>query len=136
MLMSLKPAPLQLGVVTHNGEAMLGFYRDTLELPESGQTPIPGLGVVHKVKCGDNLIKILVLEKPADNEVVRGGFTAATGYRYCSIELNNLDDTVNHCRACGVAVVADISEIRPGVRVAVIADPDGNMIELFQEQRL
>lgn len=136
MLMSLKPAPLQLGVVTHNGEAMLGFYRDTLQLPEIGQTPFPGMGVVHKLQCGDNLIKMLVLEKPAANEVVRGGFTTATGYRYCTIELNNLDDTVNHCRASGVAMVADIREIRPGVRVAVIADPDGNMIELFEEQGL
>lgn len=134
MVMSLKSAPLQLGVVTNNGEAMLEFYQETLQLPKVGEIPFPGLGVLYKLQCGENLIKVLVLDNPAEREAVRGGFTAAAGYRYCTLALTDLDETVAHCQSRGVAMVAEIRELRPGVRVALIADPDGNIIELFEEQ--
>ena len=134
MVIDFKPAPLHLGVVTHNGPAMVYFYKEVLQLPAAGEIPFANLGILHKFQCGENIIKILVLDKPADREPVSGGFTAAAGYRYCALEINNLDEAIEHLRDHDTVVANEAMQLRPGVRVAVILDPDGNMIELFEEK--
>lgn len=133
-ILIFKENALQLGVVTHNGEAMLKFYQQILGLPLVGEIDIPNFAVLRKLQCGSNVIKMLDLATPAENDNVRGGYTKATGYRYCTLNIENLDEVLAHCRAENVAVVVDITELRPGVRVAMIEDPDGNTIELFEER--
>jgi catechol 2,3-dioxygenase-like lactoylglutathione lyase family enzyme len=113
---------------------MLHFYGEVLQLPEAGKIPFPDLGLLHKFQCAENIIKILVLHKPAERGPVAGGFTAAVGFRYCGLALNNLDETLLRVRNQGVVIANEPLQLRPGVRVAVILDPDGNMIELFEEQ--
>jgi catechol 2,3-dioxygenase-like lactoylglutathione lyase family enzyme len=134
MIISLKESALELGIVTHNGEEMLRFYHDILGLPIVGEITFPNFSVLNKLQCGTNLIKILVLNSEAEFENIRGGYARATGYRYCTLNINNLDETLAHCQAKDVDVVFDAMELRAGVRVAMIEDPDGNTIELFEER--
>jgi predicted enzyme related to lactoylglutathione lyase len=39
---------------------------------------------------------------------------------------------VKTCTELGVTVVWPEREIRPGVRIAMVADPDGNWVEFLQ----
>ena len=78
-------------------------------------------------------IKILALEEPPKHENVTGDFTTSSGFRYCSLNLNNLKEVVDSCVSADVQVVNDPMEIRPKVWVAIIKDPDGNLIELMQD---
>ncbi len=133
MSLQLKRNSLDLGVVTANEPAALAFYCATLGLEVVASIPFPGLGVVKKLRCGDSFIKLLVLEKAPVHVVARGGFTAATGYRYCSLSVQNLEALIAKCRADGHPIVVDIREIRPGVKVALVEDPDGNTLEFMQE---
>jgi predicted enzyme related to lactoylglutathione lyase len=127
----IKPG-IDLGIVTTNGAAMLPFYRDLLGLKFQGEMPMPGgKGTMHRLQCGDSLIKLVVLPEgiaPA----APGGIQKAAGYRYWTITISNLDAMVAECAAAGHQVVVPAKEVRPGTRIAIVADPDGNWVEFLQ----
>jgi len=130
-LQLIEPA-LHAGIVTEHGERMLDFYTRILGLEPAGEVHFPGLGVVNKLQCGHSQLKILVLEQPARSHSPGGGFSAATGYRYISLNIRNIDTVVQACEDYGCSMVAEITEIRPGVKAAMLEDPDGNAIEFMQ----
>ena len=131
MGMTLTKQAIDLGIVTTNGAAMLAFYRDLLGLKLQGEMPMPGgVGVMHRLLCGDSLIKLVVLPAvPAT--AAPGGIQGAAGYRYWTITISNLAEMVAACSAAGAKVVMAEREIRPGVRIAIVADPDGNWVEFL-----
>ena len=131
MGMTLSKQAIDLGIVTTNGGPMLAFYRDVLGLTWQGEMPMPGgVGVMHRLLCGDSLIKLVVLPAvPAP--AAPGGIQGAAGYRYWTITISNLGEMVAACQAAGAKVVMAEREIRPGVRIAIVADPDGNWVEFL-----
>ena len=44
----------------------------------------------------------------------------------------DLDDLVDSCRDQGVTVKVPPQEVRPGVRIAMVEDPDGNWVEFLE----
>ena len=46
--------------------------------------------------------------------------------------MKDLEPIVARCKAAGFEVPWEPRELRPGVRVAMVADPDGNWVELMQ----
>jgi glyoxylase I family protein len=123
---------IDLGIVTKNPEEMLRFYAATLGLEEEGTIPMPGGGTMHRLKAGNSTIKIIELEPEPLGDAVPGGIRAATGYRYWTITVDNLAECVQQCAEGGFTVVVAEKIVRPGVTIAIIADPDGNWVELLQ----
>ncbi len=132
MAIQLGKPSIDLGIVTTNGDAMLAFYRDVIGLKVQGQMPMPvGGGTMHRMLCGDSLIKLVVVPStPA--AAAPGGIQGGAGYRYWTITVTNLTEMVQTCTDAGVTVVWPEREIRPGVRIAMVADPDGNWVEFLQ----
>ena len=132
MGMRITKPSIDLGIVTTRGEQMLAFYRDLLGLKVQGQMPMPGgKGTMHRLLCGDSLIKLVVMpELPAP--AVPGGIGGGAGYRYWTITVDNLTEMVAACTAAGAPVVWSEREIRPGIRIAMVEDPDGNWVEFLQ----
>ena len=131
MGIALGKTSIDLGIVTTNGEAMLVFYRDLIGLKVQGQMPMPGGGTMHRLLCGDSLIKLVVVPtSPA--AAAPGGIQGGAGYRYWTITVTNLTAMVQSCTEAGASVVWPEREIRPGVRIAMVADPDGNWVEFLQ----
>ena len=62
----------------------------------------------------------------------RGGIQGAYGYRYWTISVSNLDEVTERCAAAGRKVVVEPREIRPGVRISIVEDPDGNWVEFLE----
>lgn len=123
---------VDLGIVVRDGEAALRFYRDTLGLEHVADTPMGGNGTMHRLMCGTSLIKVIEYEEaPAAANPV-GGIPAASGYRYWTITVTNLDEMAAACEAAGYRVPVAPREIRPGVRIAMVEDPDGNWVELLE----
>ena len=122
---------IDLGIVTTNGERALGFYRDLLGFQPDGVIPFPGIGVINRLKCGDTTLKVLVLEKAPSAELAGGGFIAAPGFRYITITVSNLQEIVAACKEAGCKVPVDIRELKPGITVAMVEDPDGNTVEFM-----
>lgn len=121
-----------MGIVTINGERMLCFYTDILGFTRSGTVTFPGMGTVHKLAHGRCQIKMLVLDNEPLAANPGGGFTAATGFRYCSFQVAEIEALAAQCRAFGCQLVVEPAEIRPGVRAAAVEDPDGNTLEFMQ----
>ena len=125
---------IDIGMVTRNDIEMLSFYQNVLGLIKDTEIPFPGLGVVNKLSFGSGYIKILVLDENPSNTNPTGDFSTSNGIRYITINLSNLDEILDSCKLNDVNIVNSGVIIRPGVTVAIIQDPDGNLIELMQSQ--
>ncbi len=122
---------IDLGIVVSDPEASLKFYRDTLGFDYQGEMPIPG-GVMHRLLCGTSLIKLVSLSQAPPAAAAPGGIAGATGYRYWTISVSNLDALAATCEEAGYKVAVSPREIRPGIKIAMIEDPDGNWVELLE----
>ena len=132
MPVELTKDSIDLGIVVTNVDACLAFYRDTLGLTLAGETPLPGGGVMHRLMCGTSLIKLVVPAKAPPVVAPPGGIQGATGYRYWTISVSNIEDLVAECGAAGHKIAVPVTELRPGVTIAIVEDPDGNWVEFVQ----
>jgi catechol 2,3-dioxygenase-like lactoylglutathione lyase family enzyme len=128
----LTKGAIDLGIIVKDGPAAIGFYRDVLGFKHEGDMPVPGIGTMHRLLCGDSLIKVVVPEKAPPAVAPPGGIAGATGYRYWTISVSNISDLVAACSKAGRKIVVPEREIRPGVRIAIVEDPDGNWVEFLQ----
>jgi predicted enzyme related to lactoylglutathione lyase len=124
---------IDIGIVTKNAEPLLKFYRDTLGLALEGELPIPGGGKMTRLICGTTIIKIVVNSKEPKAQAPAGGIRGATGIRYFTISVSNLTQATEQCQAAGYKVAMPPTEVREGVTISMIEDPDGNWVELLQK---
>ena len=111
---------------------MMTFYEKTLGLPFEGSMPMPGGGTMNRFKAGDSVIKIISLQPQATAVAAPGGIRGATGYRYWTITVSNLSECIEKAEAAGAKIIVKSQEVRPGIIIAILADPDGNWVELLQ----
>jgi catechol 2,3-dioxygenase-like lactoylglutathione lyase family enzyme len=131
MVIELKKQAIDLGLVTTRGELMLAFYRDLLGLKLVREMPMPGgQGQMFQLACGESLVKLVVLPAvPA--KAAPGGIQGAAGLRYFTITVGNISDVMQACADASRKVVVPEREIRPGVRIGIVEDPDGNWVEFL-----
>jgi catechol 2,3-dioxygenase-like lactoylglutathione lyase family enzyme len=132
MGVALTKDSIDLGIVVKDADAALRFYRDTLGFKDQGTMPMPGGGTMYRLLCGSSLIKLVALAQAPAATAAPGGIQGGTGYRYWTISVSNLDDTASACASAGYKLAIKPREIRPGIRIAMIEDPDGNWVELLE----
>ncbi len=123
---------IDIGIVTNNIDAMMVFYRDTLGLELDGTMPMPGGGQMNRFKVGESVIKVIETDPKPAVQAPPGGIRGATGYRYWTITVSNLQACVDKAKAAGSTIIVSAKEVRPGITIAIIADPDGNWVELLE----
>ena len=126
-----KPA-LDVGLVSAKAEPLLAFYEAVAGMQRLPALTLPGIGTIHKLACGESILRVMVPEKPPARDP-SASFSDQTGIRYLTLEVTDIDAAVAAVRARGGSVTLEPFELRPGRRVAQVADPDGNMVELGQE---
>ena len=52
--------------------------------------------------------------------------------RYFTFSIEGIDDLVASRAAAGVTVVRPVTEWAPGVKIAVVEDPEGNYVEFLE----
>ena len=129
MTVKLSKGAIDLGVVTTNPDEMLAFYRDLLGFKEEPSTPFPGGGTMYRLWCGDSLIKLVVPAEAPPAKAVAGLIAAASGYRYWTMRVSNLEEIMAICADAGAKVVVPVTEVRPGATIGMVEDPDGNWVE-------
>jgi len=122
---------IDLGIVTKDSQQALKFYRDTLGLEYEGELAIPG-GIMQRVKCGDSVIKLVELKNPPRSEDEGGGLSGSTGYRYMTMTVENLSEILATCESAGYKVAMPKTEIREGISIGFVEDPDGNWLEFLE----
>ena len=122
---------IDIGIVTNDAGRALAFYRDVLGFDDQGEASIPG-ATMYRLLCGTSLIKIVEPRKPTKASAPPGGIHGATGYRYWSIHVMDIGETLEKCQEAGRPVMVPITDLRPGVRFAIVEDPDGNWLEFVE----
>ena len=130
----LTVSAIDLGIVCRNGDAMLAFYRDVLGLSHYVTHPMPlGLGgTMHRLRCGQTTLKLSVPATIPEAASAPGPITAATGIRYFTYFVADLDATLARVSAAGAKIGVPRTTARPGVDISLITDPDGNWVEIGQ----
>ena len=133
VVLDAKKDSCDLGIVVSDSAAALKFYVETLGFEHTADIPFPLRtgSVMHRVQAGSVTIK---LTKHAENPPAKNppnGATGGVGIRYFTFWVQNLEAIVERCTAGGYNVAIPITEVRPGVRIAMIEDPDGNWVEFL-----
>jgi catechol 2,3-dioxygenase-like lactoylglutathione lyase family enzyme len=123
----VKPT-VDLGIVTVNRDAMVNFYGNVLGFPALSDVPMDGF-LVKRFQVGDCVLKIVEFDKEPGGRAVPGALGESTGLRYWTVSVDNLDDVLAAVRAAGQDIVDGPNEVRPGVSLALVTDPDGNLLE-------
>jgi lactoylglutathione lyase len=121
---------IDLGIVVGDPERSLAFYRDTLGFKDDGTMPVAGGATMYRLYCGTSLIKLLHYPTRELPSPPPGGIHKALGYRYWTMSVDNIQEVTDACEAAGHKIAVPVTELRPGVKISIIEDPDGNWVEL------
>ena len=125
---------IEVGIVVSDGDRMISFYRDALGLAPQEDWEVPG-GVMKRFAHGNEIVKLVVFDTPPAVKNPPMGIMGGSGIRYVTLYVDNVDAAVARCEAAQTPVPVPAFDYKPGMRVAIIEDPDGNWIELAGKPR-
>lgn len=125
---------IDVGILVANLERSLGFYRDLLGLPvvATVSTALIGHGQMVQLAHGSALVKLVELETPPPAQPGTS-LNAALGYRYITLLIHDVEAMVEVLVRADVPMVLPVTGLATGAAIAMVADPDGNIVELVQE---
>ncbi len=124
---------VDVGLVVTDSQRALAFYRDTLGMVHEGDRNISRGGVMHRLQCGDSLVKLLVFKEPPKARAPGGAITSAMGIRYLTLSVADVEGVLRACEAKGYTLPHAPYDNGHGLIVASVEDPDGNHVELVQD---
>lgn len=120
-------ASIDVGLVVVDLTAMRRFYTEVLDLAVVAERET-GWGEMVEFGFGEGILRLLrPPEPPAPGPV---GLTAAAGIRYLTFEVADFDAAVATCREHGAPFEVEVRPIRE-IRIAMVRDPEGNVVELL-----
>jgi catechol 2,3-dioxygenase-like lactoylglutathione lyase family enzyme len=123
---------IDLGIVVSDGAKALAFYRDALGLEQIGEQPMPGGGRMYRLLSGTTHLKLINFAKTPEGRAAPGGPMEALGLRYFTIHVPDIRGLIAELESKGIKAFMPVTEIRPGVTIAMVSDPDGNTVEFLQ----
>jgi catechol 2,3-dioxygenase-like lactoylglutathione lyase family enzyme len=129
----MKPAKnsLDLGVVVSDIKASLNFYQNILGLEFVGTMPL-WFGTMHRLRFGQSDFKLIEPKKVPPTGAL--GLEKQLGFRYVTFVIENLSELCDDLRKIGIEFTLPEKELRPGVRIAMVKDPDGNIVEFVERK--
>ena len=127
----MKPAKasLDLGVIVSDIKASLDFYQNILGLEFVGITPV-WFGTMHRLRFGTSDFKLIEPTSVPPRGII--GLENQLGFRYVTFVIENLSQLCSELKNEGIEFALPETEVRPGVRVAMVKDPDGNIVEFVE----
>ena len=123
---------VETGLVSAD-RALVTFYCAVLQLEELEPFAFPQ-GTVHRMRApGGHVVKVMVPAAAPAAPSAAEAFYGIAGYRYMTVRVDDIDGVIDRATAHGGQVVMGPRELRPGVQIVVITDPDGNTFEVLQE---
>ena len=120
---------LDLGIVVSDIKASLNFYQDILGLEFVGITPV-WFGTMHRLRYGTSDFKLIDPKTPPPRGLI--GLENQLGYRYVTFVIKNISQVYSLLKNRGIEFTLPETEIRPGMRIAMVKDPDGNIVEFVE----
>ena len=85
---------------------------------------------MHRLRFGSSDVKLI--DPTARSEAGPIGIDRQLGFRYLTFVVTNLDAVCQHLDAQKVEFTQRKTEIRPGTTIAMVKDPDGNIVEFVE----
>ena len=128
-MMKLARDALDLGVFVSDINASLEFYQEILGMEKLEDLEVP-FGVLHRLKYGKSFFKLIDPKKVPPKGPP--GLVDQLGFRYVTFPVTNISEICEALKEKGVKFTIPETELMPGVRIAMIQDPDGNTVEFVQ----
>lgn len=130
--MKLSKPSMDIGIVASDIEASMRFYCEDLGLEKVSESTLPGNRTLHRLQCGDGLVK---LQEYHDGAPDAGppGIPAQAGIRYFTLWVSDLPAEAERLAARGVKFTRPLGQSPSGSYSAMIEDPDGNTIEFIDD---
>ena len=127
----MKPAKgsLDLGVIVSDIKASLNFYQNILGLEFVGITSL-WFGTMHRLRFGTSDFKLIEPKSVPPRGII--GLENQLGFRYVTFVIENLSQLCSDLKKEGIEFALPETEVRPGVRIAMVKDPDGNIVEFVE----
>jgi len=122
---------VDIGLVSATDD-IVSFYRDVFGLETLEPRVFPD-GTVHRLALIGGALKVMVPAAAPEDAPRTDRFWDRAGLRYITMWLDELDSVIERWSAHGGTVALGPITIRPGVRTALLVDPDGNTIEAMHD---
>ena len=125
----------QMGIVPSDLQRSLTFYRDVLQLPPMDPLPLGDGMALHRFAVGDAIVKLIEQPEPVTAKPPPAERFGMVGIRWFTFYLDpgDIDDCMKRCEAAGAEIQMPLTQIRDGLRVSIVGDPDGNSVELVEQ---
>ena len=120
---------LDLGILVSDIKSSLNFYQNLLGLKFIEE--IPSLfGTMYRLRFGSSDFKLIAPHTIPPKGPI--GIENQLGFRYVTFVIKNLSKLCAELQNKGIEFVVAEKEARPGVRIAMVKDPDGNIVEFVE----
>jgi catechol 2,3-dioxygenase-like lactoylglutathione lyase family enzyme len=126
---------IDIGIVVRDIDACLPFYRDVIGLPVLFDFDLPGGSHMWQLACGPCVVKLVTHQPSPAAANPPGGSAGGTGLRYWTMGVDDIDAAVAKCEAAGAPIPLPVLQLMPGIRIAMIEDPEGNVVEFLETKR-
>ena len=120
---------IDIGLVVRDINASMHFYQNILGLEFAGITPV-WFGTMHRIRFGSSDIKLIEPKTVPPAGAV--GLENQLGFRYITFVIENLSNLCSELQRLKIEFILPETEIRPGMRIAMVKDPDGNVVEFVE----
>ena len=129
MLLNRAKESVDVLIVVRDIEKSLGFYQEILGLEKMEELQTP-FGVSHRLRYGTSLVKLLdPREVPPAGPI---GLEKQLGFRFLSFGIRNLSEVCSTLEKRSVEFVMPATQVTPDMRLAMVKDPDGNIVEFVE----
>lgn len=129
--MLLKPAndSVEFLIFVSDIRRSLDFYEGTLGLEKTQEVPTP-FGTVHRLRYGTSVVKLMDPKPVPPAGPV--GLERQLGIRCLSFVIHDLTGVCTVLREKGVEFTMPETQVLPDRRIAMVKDPDGNILEFVE----
>jgi catechol 2,3-dioxygenase-like lactoylglutathione lyase family enzyme len=121
---------LDVGMIVSDIERSREFYEKLLGLSFQGTMKLP-FGTMYRFLFGTSQVKLI---QPGQQPPPAGaiGLEKQLGFRYITFYVKNLSELCSELKEKGVQFTVSARELAPGRWIAMVKDPDGNIVEFVQ----
>jgi predicted enzyme related to lactoylglutathione lyase len=111
---------------------LVDFFARVFELQELPSITLEP-GTVCRLQAPASVMKVMLPAEAPDPPVPASPFYALAGLRYLTLWVDDIEAVIGRAVAEGGRIERGPVELVPGVRIAVLEDPQGNAIEVAQQ---
>ena len=126
---------IDIGIVVRDIDACLPFYRDVLGLKLLFDFKLPTGSHMWQLAVGPCVVKLVTHDPAPAAANPPGGSAGGTGLRYWTMGVDDIDAAIAPAVAAGSPIPLPVTQLMPGIRIAMIEDPEGNVVEFLEQKR-